>query len=271
VYDTSLFTGAPFGPWDADVPGGGQVSAITALMTDGGRVDPKINRGAARVPAPAQTAARQFAALLGVPATAVVPGNVAPGARELGVVQSPPLERIVELMEVDSDNVIAEALARQVAIARHQPASFEGGAAADAAVIGELGLPVNQLALADGSGLARTNKVSPSLLAKLVVLAASDDHPQLRAMLTGLPVSAYSGTLRERYRKPTAGGGAAGVVRAKTGTLQGVSAVAGMVTTVDGRPLAFAVLADAVPVGGTFAAQDALDRIVAALAACGCH
>jgi D-alanyl-D-alanine carboxypeptidase/D-alanyl-D-alanine-endopeptidase (penicillin-binding protein 4) len=60
-------------------------------------------------------------------------------------------------------------------------------------------------------------------------------------------------------------------VRAKTGTLRSVSGVAGVVTTAEGRTLAFAVLADNVPVGGTGPAQDALDRIAAALAACGCR
>jgi D-alanyl-D-alanine carboxypeptidase/D-alanyl-D-alanine-endopeptidase (penicillin-binding protein 4) len=270
VYDPSLFSGPPYGAWDPDIPGGGNVSAITALMTDGGRVDPK-NRNGVRVPEPDLSAARTFASLLGVPTTDVVRGGAPQGARELGAVLSPPVLRLVEMMEVDSDNVIAESLARHVAIQRHQPATFEGGAAAETAVLGELGFPAAQVALFDGSGLSRNDKVSPSLLAKLLTMAAGADHPQLRALLTGLPVSAYSGTLRERFRKPTAGASAAGVVRAKTGTLRSVSAVAGVVTTVDGRALAFAVLADAVPIGGTVAAQDALDRVVAALAACGCR
>jgi D-alanyl-D-alanine carboxypeptidase/D-alanyl-D-alanine-endopeptidase (penicillin-binding protein 4) len=95
----------------------------------------------------------------------------------------------------------------------------------------------------------------------------------LRAVLTGLPVSGYSGTLRDRYRKPTAGGTAAGQVRAKTGTLLGVSAIAGITVDADGRMLAFAVMADGVAAGdrATTAAQEALDRVAAILAGCGCR
>jgi D-alanyl-D-alanine carboxypeptidase/D-alanyl-D-alanine-endopeptidase (penicillin-binding protein 4) len=174
-------------------------------------------------------------------------------------------------MLTESDNVIAESLARQVAIKRGKPATFEGAAAAERDTIGEMGLPIVELVQADGSGLSRGDKVSPSLLAEIVAMAAKADGVQLRPILTGMPVSSYSGTLATRFRKATAGASAAGVVRAKTGTLRAVSGVAGTVTTADGRLLAFAVLADNVPVGGTLAAQDALDRIAAAMAACGCR
>jgi len=269
-YDPSIFTGPAFGPWDGDIPTNGVVSAITGLMTDGARPDPKV-KNPRRLAQPDLTAAQQFATLLGVPRTAVVAGVAPADAQELGAVLSMRLGRLVEVMLVDSDNVIAESLARHIAIKRGKPASFEGGAAAEREVIGELGLPVEELIQADGSGLARANKVSPSLLAELIVLSAKADRGPLRAVLTGLPVSAYSGTLSLRFRKPTAGATAAGVVRAKTGTLRSVSSVAGVITTAEGRLLAFAVLADSVPVSGTFPAQDALDRIAAAIAACGCR
>ena len=89
-------------------------------------------------------------------------------------------------------------------------------------------------------------------------------------MLSGLPVAGFDGTLARRYRTgPSVP--AAGVVRAKTGTLLGVSALAGLLRTADGRLLAFDLTADAVPVGATRAAERALDRLAAALASCGCR
>jgi D-alanyl-D-alanine carboxypeptidase/D-alanyl-D-alanine-endopeptidase (penicillin-binding protein 4) len=105
------------------------------------------------------------------------------------------------------------------------------------------------------------------LLTRVLVLAASADHPALRPLLTGLPVGGASGTLANRFDGPDRAG--AGVVRAKTGTLRGVSSLAGTVVDADGRQLAFAVLADRVPDTGR--ARTALDRIATALAGCGCR
>lgn len=269
-YDPSIFGAPPSGPWDPDILTNGVVAPITGLMTDGGRADPKVRGQGKRVTDPAATAAGQFAALLGVPAGGVIAASAPQGAKELGAVKSMPLSRMVEIMLTESDNVIAESLARHVAIKRGKPATFEGGAQAQQEQIASLGFAPAELSLADGSGLARADKVSPSLLADLVALSAKPDRSDLRPIHSGLPVAAYSGTLAARFKKSTAGGAAAGEVRVKTGTLRSVSSVAGVVYTVDGRELAVAVLADEVPVGGTLPAQDALDRILAALAACGC-
>ena len=157
-----------------------------------------------------------------------------------------------------------------MALARNQPASFAGAAAAVTAALADLGLAIAPGVLVDGSGLSRNDRLSPALLTGVLALDAKGERPELRAVFNGLPVAGYSGTLRDRYRKVNTGGKAAGVVRAKTGTLTpGVSAIAGVVVDADGRTLAFAVLAT---VGdNAFPAQDALDRFAATLAACGCR
>ncbi|MGW0504722.1 D-alanyl-D-alanine carboxypeptidase/D-alanyl-D-alanine endopeptidase [Micromonospora sp. NPDC003241] len=282
VVDSSLYPGPVFGPgWDDDIPTGGYGGAITALMLDGARKDPKAGRGwAERVPEPDLTAGRAFAKLLGVPAGAVrkgtapvapvdATGGTEPGA-ELGVVHSPPLIRLVDVMISESDNIVAEALARQVALARGQPASFAGAATAMAEMVPELGLPVDGLTLADGSGLSRKNLISPALLTELLALAAGPDRPELGGIFGGLPVGGWSGTLRDRYGSAPGTDAGVGVVRAKTGTLTRVHAIAGVVTTAEGRLLTFAVLTDQVPPDGMEPARVALDRIAAALATCGC-
>nr|WP_230414947.1 D-alanyl-D-alanine carboxypeptidase/D-alanyl-D-alanine-endopeptidase [Micromonospora tarapacensis] len=286
VVDSSRYSGPVYGPgWDSDVPTGGYGGAITALMLDGARRDPKAGPGwAERVSQPDLTAGRAFAQLLGVPADAVrkgtapaaagttgaPSGSTGPGT-ELGVVHSPPLIRLVDIMISESDNIVAESLARQVALARERPASFAGAAAAMAEVVSELALPTSGLTLADGSGLSRQNLISPVLLTELLTLAASPDRPELGGIFGGLPVGGWSGTLRDRYGAAAGTAAGAGVVRAKTGTLTRVHAIAGVVTTAEGRLLTFAVLTDDVPPDGMDAARAALDRIAAALAACGCH
>jgi D-alanyl-D-alanine carboxypeptidase/D-alanyl-D-alanine-endopeptidase (penicillin-binding protein 4) len=125
--------------------------------------------------------------------------------------------------------------------------------------------------LADGSGLSKNNRITPALLTAVLTLAARSDHPELHGLFSGLPVAGYSGTLKDRYRSAGPSRPGAGVVRAKTGTLTGVSAISGIVVTRDGRLLAFAVLADDVTPGGQFPAQDALDKITTTLAGCGCR
>jgi D-alanyl-D-alanine carboxypeptidase/D-alanyl-D-alanine-endopeptidase (penicillin-binding protein 4) len=267
IYDESLFSGDVLGPgWDADAATGGYGSQITALMTDGARVNPKrATGGTSRYAKPDLAAAQAFAKLLGVSNQAVVPGKKPEGAKELGRVESAPLLRIVEFMLAESDNVVAEMMARQVAIAKGQPASFAGAAAAMKATLEQLGIPIAGYGLQDGSGLSRNGRLSPSLLTALLATAARPDKPELHGVFTGLPVAGYSGTLASRYR----GSSAAGEVRAKTGTLTGVSSIAGLIVDVDGRTLAFAVIADANT--STPQAVDALDKIGTALAACGCH
>lgn len=294
LVDAGRFTGPVLGPWDPDIPGSGFVGPITALMTDGARVDPdpgQEQRSARRFEAPDLSAGEAFAELLGVPPGSVARGPApaptaaagtgrsgagpgggfpAPGT-ELGRVTSPPLQRLVEFMLRTSDNVLAEALARQVALARGEPASFAGAAAAMEKVLAELGVPLGGAELADGSGLSRSNRLTASLLTDLLASAASGPERPHAGLFPALPVAGWSGTLADRYRSPqprTTPG--AGVVRAKTGSLDRVDALAGVVTTADGRVLGFALLADAVPVDQP-TARAALDRIAATLAGCGCR
>jgi D-alanyl-D-alanine carboxypeptidase/D-alanyl-D-alanine-endopeptidase (penicillin-binding protein 4) len=279
--DATLFSGAVYGPgWDSDIPTGGFGGAITALMIDGGRTNPKASSGyAPRAAHPDVAAGQAFAKALGLPAgtvtsgrapaaagTAVAGATPGPGT-ELGRVESPPMARLVDVMLGQSDNIVAESLARQVALARNRPASFEGAAGAMNSVVGELGLPAAESSLSDGSGLSRRNRVSPELLTDLFVLAGNGSRPELAGIFGGLPVAGWSGTLDERFTGTAAAG--LGVVRAKTGTLTGVHAISGVVSTADGRLLAFAVLADHVPTNSD--PHPALDKIAATLAGCGCR
>ncbi|MFC7550296.1 D-alanyl-D-alanine carboxypeptidase/D-alanyl-D-alanine-endopeptidase [Plantactinospora sp. GCM10030261] len=294
ILDTSVYSGPTRAPgWDADVVSGGYGAPATALAVDGGRVDPdpKGRPGtAARFPEPDLAAGRTFAKLLGLPAQAVTrgkaPAEAASGAStspqgsssgvppaagaELGKVESPPMVRLVDQMLTESDNDVAEALAHQVALARNQAGSFAAAASAMDGVLTELGLDASQADLSDGSGLSRANRLSPELLTQVLALAAGGKRPELGSVFTGLPVAGWSGTLDERYTGPAGTASGAGVVRAKTGTLTGVHAIAGTVLTADGRVLVFAELADGVT-ANLPQAQQRLDRIAVALSRCGCR
>jgi D-alanyl-D-alanine carboxypeptidase/D-alanyl-D-alanine-endopeptidase (penicillin-binding protein 4) len=137
------------------------------------------------------------------------------------------------------------------------------------ATLTKLGLDASKAQIFDGSGLARSNHVPLDVLAGAVRVAASDDHPELRHLLTGLPVAGFTGSLEDRFGGAGAGSGT-GLVRAKTGTLTGVHSLAGLVRDRTGTLLVFAVATDSVPVPKTLAARAALDRAAAALANCGC-
>ncbi|MCH5675053.1 D-alanyl-D-alanine carboxypeptidase/D-alanyl-D-alanine endopeptidase [Streptomyces gilvus] len=262
-YDTTLFTGPALHPIGVD----DNLAPVSALTADEGRTDDSTSGTAHRVPDPAADAATKFAGFLaadGIRTTPPGPSRATARATTLASVSSPPLSDVVERMLTNSDNDIAEALARQTAVATGKPASFDGGAAAIAAQLNRLQLPLKGAQFHDGSGLNRADRLTADLLTALLVKAGAPDHPELRPALTGLPVAGFTGTLTSRYTD-----GAAGVVRAKTGTLTGVNTLAGTVVDRDGRLLAFAFLAS--DTTSKDAAQSALDRTATALAACGCR
>jgi serine-type D-Ala-D-Ala carboxypeptidase/endopeptidase (penicillin-binding protein 4) len=270
VVDTTLFSGPETATgWASDdISPLGQVARIQPLMTDAGRIKPVHNEhgGDPRFPDPAIGAGRAFAKMLGV--TAVVRGPAPAGAQQLGAVQSPPLVQLTDWMLEQSDNTIADVLARQVALAAGKPATFDGATDAIVAKLREMGLPGDEADLYDGSGLSRHNGISPALLTQLLALAASGQQPAITGIFGGLPVAGWSGTLTDRFATPQPNQVARGVVRAKTGTLSGVNTMAGQLVTADGRLLVFAMMASGS--ANAYTAKAALDRVPARLVRCGC-
>jgi D-alanyl-D-alanine carboxypeptidase/D-alanyl-D-alanine-endopeptidase (penicillin-binding protein 4) len=267
--DDSLFSGPAVSPaWRPGYVAAGIVSPVSALSVDAGRVSPG---SVARSADPALAAGAELVRLLRKRGVDVSPdvsrATAPPGARELARVESPTVAELVELALQTSDNDIAEALARVAAVTSDRPGSFDGAREAVAAALTELGVPADGAVLLDGSGLARGSHVAPLTLARLLRAAADGSQPELAALVEGLPVAGFSGTLALRYLigDPRSG---AGVVRAKTGTLTGVSALAGL-TSVAGRPTVLVAMTDRVPVGATLQARDDLDRFAALLASGG--
>ena len=281
-FDTSLYTGPALAPgWPEAYVTTGDVTPIVSLEVDQGRLttagtpedsdDPYNLRP--RSTDPAGTAASSFTALLtadGIHVTGSPIAQTAPAhASGIASVSSPPLSAIVEQMLQESNNVIAENLARQVAVATGQPASFSGAAAAVTRELRRLGVR-SGLHLVDGSGLSPQDAIAPATLVKALELATADTR--LRALLAGLPVAGFSGTLSAGQSVFSGIDGAAlGSVRAKTGNLSTVAALAGLVTDKNGTTLVFAFMADQIPAAGMLqAAANAINEAAAALANCGC-
>jgi D-alanyl-D-alanine carboxypeptidase/D-alanyl-D-alanine-endopeptidase (penicillin-binding protein 4) len=273
-YDASLFTGPSVSrDWEPSYVPDDVVSRIGPLWVDEGRERAGY---AARSSDPAASAAAVFAAALerhGVQVVGRVHQQTAdPDAKQLAVVESAPLAQIVAHVLEARDNEGAEVLGRQVALGTDLPGSFAGATTAIRTVLAELGVDLSGARLYDASGLSRDNRLDVDTLLQVIGVAASDDHPELRGVITGLPVAGFTGSLSYRFDVPPAGrlGAGLGAVRAKTGTLTGVHGLAGVVTTIDGEVLGFVAVADRVKKPDTDAARALLDKIAASLAACAC-
>lgn len=268
-YDTSLFSGPADSPaWEPSYVPDGVVSPIVSLWVDRG----VPASGWGRVADPARVAAETFAEALraeGVRVAAVRPGRAAGDAAELAAVSSPTVAQIVERVVDVSDNELAEVLTRHIGLAVSGEGSFEVGTAATLDTLVGLGVDTTGAVVNDGSGLSRDNRLSARTLLDVVRVAASAEHPHLRAAVVGLPVAGFSGSLTSRFAGERANEGL-GVVRAKTGTLTGVHALAGLVTGADGVPMVFVAAVDRVPAEKSLDARAALDRLAAGLAGCAC-
>jgi D-alanyl-D-alanine carboxypeptidase/D-alanyl-D-alanine-endopeptidase (penicillin-binding protein 4) len=269
--DATLFTGPPVNPhWESDYVSTAVVSPIVALLADRGYTSAESGIRAAGPVLSAGDAFSQALRRRGIKVTGRARLDPAPAsAGLLAQVNSPPLDQIVEYVISASYNEGAEVLLRQAALGAGRPGSFAGGVATVRATMRRLGIPLPGAVIYDGSGLSRHDKLPLATLLELLSVAASPDRPALRSVITGLPVAGFTGTMAARLLE-TYGAPGRGLVRAKTGTLTGVTALAGLTQDRDGTLLAFAALADRVHPIDTLGARAALDRIVAALATCGC-
>jgi serine-type D-Ala-D-Ala carboxypeptidase/endopeptidase (penicillin-binding protein 4) len=274
LVDVSRYVGDAFAPgwFPADVAGG-YIAPIEPIMLDGGREDPS-QEVSPRSAKPATAAAAELARRLGADPDTVTVGYAPPGAAVLGAVSSPPVQDLVATALTESDNVLAEALAREVARATGAQPSFSGASQAVLSVLHGHGFDVSGAAMVDGSGLSVDDAVPATLLTELLGAAAAPDRSNadqqrtvaLRPLLVGLPVAGGSGTLADRYHGPAAGG--RGWVRAKTGTLTGVNSLAGTVLDTEGRVLVFALLSNG---PDPVSVRPRLDALAAGLRSCGCH
>ena len=242
----------------------GYITRMSPLMVDGDREDP-ANENSIRTGDPANTAGKALARLLGSPDLPLIAGTAPEEPTVIGQVSSQPMSVLLAQALENSDNVLAEALAREVAITRGAPPSFTGAAAATIEALEELKIDTIGVELYDGSGISTKDRVPPAVLAQVVALAVKGEPPALRNLLTGLPIAGVSGSLADRFQDDGSRAGA-GWVRAKTGSLEVTYALAGYVPDVDNRILVFAFVSNGVSAG----TRPALDALAAGLRGCGC-
>jgi D-alanyl-D-alanine carboxypeptidase/D-alanyl-D-alanine-endopeptidase (penicillin-binding protein 4) len=242
--------------WKPSYQTEGDIGALSALGVDHGYAP----AGSATTPAdPAAATAAQLQSLLAERGTTVAgaigSGRAPTSARDLAHVDSAPLSQIVEGMLTASDNYAAETLAREVGVAVAHDGSTDAGTKAIATLLQRAGVPTTGLALHDGSGLAPTDRITCDTLVGVVDLMS---QPRYAALDHGLAVAGRTGTLAARFL----GDPLQGVLRAKTGHIDGVAGLAGVVD--DAQHLRFAFL-----VNGQFgtAQGEALQATVARLVA----
>lgn len=266
-YDASLFSGPA---WSADWPNSyrDQVTPVSALWIGEGRAH---GGSGVRVADPAREATRAFAIALaanGISVSRVLATKAPRGAERLGSVSSMPLAGIVERVLMVSDNDGAEVLARQASIGARRSGSAASAHQVAESVLTRLGAWDPGTVLRDGSGLSRRTRISADAEVRLLRLALQEGHPELRALLTGLPVAGVEGSLQRRFATAQSLRGR-GLVRGKTGTLTEANALAGYLLTADGSLLAFSFLVNDAKDGLTATAW--LDAMSTALTRCGCR
>jgi D-alanyl-D-alanine carboxypeptidase/D-alanyl-D-alanine-endopeptidase (penicillin-binding protein 4) len=281
LLDDSLFSGPPLSPaWSPEDVAAGEMAPLYPLALNSARFDPAKTTGP-RPQDAAMTAAVTFASRLTDAAKAaglsVAPGvaRIAPGAspepanaKVLAEVQSATVGEQLDLMLRTSDNYLAEVMGRMTARGTGRAGSGKDAIAAVLQQVRDMGVPTGALRAADVSGLALANQVSARQLTDVVRAMASGTDIRLRAALAGFPVAGLTGTLEDRYTDAASAAGA-GLVRAKTGTLNTVIALSGYVVDADGRLLVFSFVGNGLTPGA--ANKAALDRSAAVLAGCGCH
>ncbi|MGI5221854.1 D-alanyl-D-alanine carboxypeptidase/D-alanyl-D-alanine-endopeptidase [Nocardia sp. CA-290969] len=299
VVDISRYSGATMARgWEPADIGGGSIAPLEPVMLDGARLDPLVEYSP-RSGTPALDVGRRLATDLGLDPARVRIGTAPQGTKRLAEVSSAPLRDRLRDMMVYSDNVLAETIGREVAQATGRPASFEGAAAAVAAVLTEHGFDLNGVTMFDCSGLSTDDRIPARVLDRILATAAGPGADEtatpttpkplippigagagskaepadpgetltgaLVPLLDYLPVAGGTGSLTSRYVTQNQAG--AGWVRAKTGTLSVASTLAGYVLDRDGRVLTFTLMSSDRP---PEVSRPALDAVATTLRNCGC-
>ena len=222
--------------WRANYKTEGQVGTLGALIVNSGYGEYRPER--VPVDDPGLAAGEALATLLrerGVQVASVARGAAPGSGPDLATVQSPTLREISAEMLKVSDNTTAELMVRELAVRSGRPGTTDAGTAVMAEQLTANGIPMKNVRILDGSGLSRDNQLTCQALAVAVEQGRKPGATQIDDLLA---VAGRSGTLSLRFQDTPL----EDRLRGKTGSLNGVTALAGYVDTY--RTLPFAFVAD---------------------------
>lgn len=148
------------------------------------------------------------------------------------------ISQVLNRMMTRSDNLFAESVYYQLAASTgKRPASARDARAEERKLVRKLGLNPSNYKFADGSGLSLYNYVSAELIVR-VLRYAYDNKNIYDYLLPSLPIAGVDGTLKDRLH----GDDTRYNVRAKTGTLTGITSLAGYLTADNGHHICFVII-----------------------------
>ena len=176
---------------------------------------------------------------------------------------SPELQEILAFTLTWSDNLLAERIARLASSAAGHTSDDAGVAQTFSEVLSNFGIESKDLITHDASGLSKLNRITARQVGTLLIKIREDS--KFAPLVGGLPIGGISGTLKNRFIKTAPQ--AIGLIKAKTGTLNGTANLAGYVESGD-REYAFVILADqlAKTTSAENRARDTVDRLLGKIA-----
>ena len=184
-------------------------------------------------------------------------GQAPPGARLVSSTRSDALSEVIRDINKYSNNVMARQLFLTLgALGEGAPGTLDKARNVVRQWLAQKGMALPELAIDNGSGLSRIERISARGMGEL--LLAAFRSPVMPELMASLPVVAADGTMRRRLSNADV----AGQAHIKTGTLSGVRAIAGYVLDARGRRVVVVFMVNHANAGNAQAAQDALLRWV---------
>ena len=260
IGDDTVFRGEPYSPfWAARHRGEGYAAPVNSLLIN------ENNIYDSSVPNPGNYFVGEFRKLLTASGIQVIQSTLvkqtpaSPREIELTSVVSPPLSQLISETNQNSNNIYAEAFLKTLGKLR-EPTTLDTSASGVNAVreiLSGLDVNPNRYSMVDGSGLAERDRASAEAFVQ--TLQAMALQPEAQTFRRSLPVAGRSGTLSNRMGNTSA----AGIVSAKTGTLQGAVALSGYINPPNYSPLVFSMIINSDDSASTL--RSAVDEMVVIL------